>query len=174
MQCSVLCQGGQIGAVVQWYMHSLEKWVFWVPSQLDPNRWHFFWPSVLLSNCWQNCRSVTRVNRNRNRHRGGGGGAGGGPPPPTISTPAACRVQILACEHIAPGATFSLSLYTMDTQLYQMHTKFEAAQPLNSVPTEPAPPPPKGTPAPRRSIYVPMHDFFTSGLVRCAFTVHKQ
>ena len=35
----------------------------------------FFWPSVLLSNCWQNCRSVTRVNRNRNRHSGGGGGA---------------------------------------------------------------------------------------------------
>ena len=34
----------------------------------------FFWPSVLLSNCWQNCRSVTRVNRNRNRHSGGGGG----------------------------------------------------------------------------------------------------
>ena len=37
-------------------------------------------PSVLLSNCWQNCRSAPRVNRNRNRHRGGGGW-GGDPPP---------------------------------------------------------------------------------------------
>ena len=63
-------------------------------SQLDPNRWRFFWPSDLalffLSNCRQNCRSVTRVNRNRNRHRGGGGGgggAGGGTTPPPLYPP---------------------------------------------------------------------------------------
>ena len=39
--------------------------------------------AFFLSNCRQNCRSVTRVNRNRNRHRGGGGGGwGGGTTPP--------------------------------------------------------------------------------------------
>ena len=69
-------------------MRSLEVYGPWVQVLLGSRPWRLFWPSVLLSNCWQNCRSVTRVNRNRNRHRGGRGGGLGGDPPPTISTPA--------------------------------------------------------------------------------------
>ena len=65
--------------------------------------WRFF-----LSNCRQNCRSVTRVNRNRNRHRGGGGGAGGGgppPPPPTISTPGVDSRGFYEAQVPAEGAS---------------------------------------------------------------------
>ena len=62
-------------------MCCLEIYGSWVQALLGSRPWRLFWPSVLLSNCWQNCRPVTRVNRNRNHHRGGGG-LGGGPPPP--------------------------------------------------------------------------------------------
>ena len=32
VHCSFLCQGGQIGAVVQWYMRSVEMYGSWVQA----------------------------------------------------------------------------------------------------------------------------------------------